>query len=285
LTGCQVEPIELAATLRTPAAVVDEGAAVARPVGCLEGLLGSIDHLPAARLDVEDLEQAANVVSIRDEAILCGTYDPDVAEDGAFHHVDFVRAQREADVEGVSKRDVRHFARREGIPELSRRQRVGIAFSLELNDVRPFYRSGPFLGVRALRAPELKRREAVAVDDGVHVWSVGVLCRTHDPAGLPVRVHALPDELDACLQDEIAGHALPDEVEFVAGPPHVRTAGREPVFLRDGVVGGAAGDLWRADVPIAVELAEPIALAVRQDAGEPDYEKDGGTPRGVFHGR
>ena len=94
--------------------------------------------------------------------------------------------------------------------------------------------------IAPLVAAELERGQAVAVDHAVDIRRVGVLARPDHPAGLAVRIHALAEELDARLQDEVAGHALPDELELVALGPHVHAAGGERVFLGDGVVGRRA---------------------------------------------
>ena len=73
------------------------------------------------------------------------------------------------------------------------------------------------------------------MDDAVDVGRVGVERAPDHPANLAMRIDALADELDARLEDEVALHPLPDEVELVALGPHVRAAGGERVFLRDAL--------------------------------------------------
>ncbi len=75
-----------------------------------------------------------------------------------------------------------------------------------------------------------------------------------------MRVDALPQELDARLDDEVAGHALPDEVELVFLRPHVHAASRERVLLLRLVISRRAGDLGRPDVAVRLELADCPAL-------------------------
>ena len=60
------------------------------------------------------------------------------------------------------------------------------------------------------------------------------------PAGLAVGVDALPEKLDAGLQDEVSRHALPDEMELVSLGPHVHAAGREAVHSCDTPLYSAA---------------------------------------------
>jgi hypothetical protein len=69
-------------------------------------------------------------------------------------------------------------------------------------------------------------------------------------------IDALAQQLDARLQDEVARHLLPGEVELVARGPHVRARSRERVLLRDRVVGGGPREPRGADVGVALELAE-----------------------------
>ena len=57
----------------------------------------------------------------------------------------------------------------------------------------------------------------------VDVGGVGVLAGPHHQAGLAMRIDALSEELHARLQDEVAGHALPDEAELVALRPTCST--------------------------------------------------------------
>ena len=144
------------------------------------------------------------------------------------------------------------------------------------------------LGDRALGAAELQRGQPVAVHDGIGVRRVGVLAGTHDQPGLAVRIDALANELDAGLQDEVAGHPLPDEVELVALRPHVGAASRQRVVLRDGVVGGGAGDLRRADVAVRVEVADGGRLGDDGDDRRRANQNSGAPDRGqrvLLHGR
>ena len=138
-------------------------------------------------------------------------------------HVRVVRAQREADQDLVTETDVGDLDDGEGVAVLGGREDVGATLAFELDDVRPLDRHLLLLGDRSLGAAELERGQAIAVDDAVDVRRVGVLVRPDHPAGLAMRIHALAEELDARLQDEVPGHALPDEVELVALAPTCST--------------------------------------------------------------
>ena len=86
-------------------------------------------------------------------------------------------------------------------------------------------------------------------------------------------IDALTDELHPRLQDEIAGHPLPDEMELVFLRPHVHATRRQRVLLRDGVEDGRAGDLRRADVGVSVELADGRALTDGLQARQRDDDR------------
>ena len=97
LAGREIEAEQLAALVAAAAAVVNQRAAVRRPVRRFERQLGAVNRLPPAALHVEQLEHAADVVAIRHEAVLRRPDDADVAEHGALDDVGIVRAQRQAD--------------------------------------------------------------------------------------------------------------------------------------------------------------------------------------------
>ena len=181
-----------------------------------------------------------------------------------------VRAQREPDQHVVTEVDVCDLGGRERVAELRGREDVGLPLALDLDDVGAFDGRFDLLGDRAFRAAELERREAVAVHHAVDVRRISVLARTHHEPHLPVGVDALAEELDAGLQDEVARHALPDEVELVFLRPHVHSACRQGVFLRDGVVDRRAGNLRRSDVAVSVELAEGCGLTDGRQACQRD---------------
>ena len=63
------------------------------------------DLLPAA-LHVEDLEHAADVVAVGDEAVLRRTDQPDILEDRPLGHLGIVRAEREPDEHLITEADV-----------------------------------------------------------------------------------------------------------------------------------------------------------------------------------
>ena len=195
------------------------------------------------------------------ERVLRGPDDPDVAEDRPLRDVGIVRAQRQPDEHVVAQADVRDLGGGERLSVLRRGEDIGAALAFELEDVGALHGQLGLRGDGALRAAELERREAVAVHHAIDVGGVGVLAGPHHQAGLAMRIDALSKELHACLQDEVAGHALPDEAELVALGPHVRAAGGERELLRDRVVGGRSRDLRRADVSVAVERTEARPLA------------------------
>ena len=119
--------------------------------------------------------------------------------------------------------------------------------------------SAPFVGQLGLAviAPFVRRncsdvRPSPWTTPSTYGASVSRLGADH-PAGLAVRLDPLPQKLHAGLQDEVACHPLPHEVELVALRPHVHAAGREAVFLRHRVVDRRSGNLGPADVFMAVE--------------------------------
>jgi hypothetical protein len=109
---------------------------------------------------------------------------------------------------------------------------------------------------RALGAAELQRGQTAAVDDGVDVRRVGIHAGADDEAGLAMRIDPGARELDARLQDEIAGQLAGHELEFVPLRPHVHAARRQRVVLGHRVVGGGPGNLGGADVRRLLEVAD-----------------------------
>ena len=97
--------------------------------------------------------------------------------------------------------------------------------------------------------------------------SASSVLRTIQPE-LAVRVDALAEELDPRLQDEVARHLLPGEMELVALGPHVRARGGERVLLGDRVVGGGAREARGPDVAVPFELTRPLVVRSRTAAAE-----------------
>ena len=117
------------------AGVVDQRAAVGRPVGRLERLLGAVDDLLPAALHVEDLEHAADVLGIRLEPVLHRPDEPDIFEDRPLRDVAVVRAEREPDEHVIAEVDVGDLRGGKGIAELRGRKDVGLPLALDLDDV------------------------------------------------------------------------------------------------------------------------------------------------------
>src|SRR6187551_2321676 len=97
-----------------------------------------------------------------------------------------------------------------------------------------------------------------------------------------MRVDPLPQELDASLDDEVAGHPLPDEVELVFLRPHVHAASRERVLLLRLVVSRRAGDLRPPDVAVRLELTDGAALCSRGGRNERGKRKSGDDDAGQW---
>src|SRR6185503_15949026 len=123
-------------------------------------------------------------------------------------------------------------------------------------------------------------------DGRVRVGSVRVEAGAYDQPQLPVRLDALAEQLHPRLQDEVAGHPLPDEVELVAGGPHVRARGAQRVLLRERVVDGGPRDLRTAHVAVAVEGAKGALVRARgtgaeRDRGQEEQEGPAAAPQRV----
>jgi hypothetical protein len=179
-----------------------------------------------------------------------------------------VRAQEEADIDLVAEIHVLDLARREEVSEPRDGERVRAALARELDDVGALDGGDDLLRLRSLRAAELQRRQAVAVDGAVHVRRVVVERLARDPPELAVVIDALAHELDPGLEDEIALHLPPGEVELIARPPHVRARRGEDVLLGRGVPGRGAGAAGRPHVAVALELPEAAALGERGHGGD-----------------
>ncbi len=281
----QVEAVQApAVALRAAAAVVDQGLPVGSPVGRLEGLGRAQDDLAVAALEVEELQVAADVVAIGDEPVLGRTDDPDVAKDRPLRHCGVVGAEEESHVDGVAQRQVGKPGDRVWIAEARRGEDEAVPFPLELDDVGPANRRFDLLGDRAPRPSVLQGGEAIAVDHRVGVGRVGLEAAAHDPSRLAVRVHPRAHELDARLQDEVAGQLLPGEVELVPRPPHVDAGRGYPVLLGGRVVGCGARQPGRSDVAVGLEFPERPACGGRRADPRPGQHRYRSGRRRSQHG-
>jgi hypothetical protein len=87
LSRGEIEAVQPAPSLAAAAAVVDERAAVRRPIRCLDGRRRTVQDLAMTRGDVQRLEHAPDEIAIGHEAFFGGTNDADVANDGALGDV------------------------------------------------------------------------------------------------------------------------------------------------------------------------------------------------------
>jgi len=67
-----------------PPRIVDQSAAVRRPVRGLPGVVRSRQHLPVPALDLEDLEKTAQIVPVLHQGIRGRIEDADIGEFGLF---------------------------------------------------------------------------------------------------------------------------------------------------------------------------------------------------------
>jgi hypothetical protein len=149
-------------------------------------------------------------------------------------------------------------------------------FAAEKMNVRAFDGSLLLFGDGAFAPAKLQRRQPIAMDDSIGVGSIMVLTRSNDQAGLAMGFDAFAHQLHARLQNEIARELLPHQVELIALRPHVRARRGNRVLLRHGVVCRRARDLWRADVAMAIKVAELGRLCVEKDRGSGGNEREQG---------
>ena len=67
---------------------------------------------------------------------------------------------------------------------------------------------------------------------------------------------AVTQEIHAGAEDEIAIHFFPEVMALIAGEPHVSARAGDGVGLVGGIISGVAGALRRADIRVAVKVAE-----------------------------
>src|SRR5216684_3830235 len=125
-------PIREVKAIQQSLAVVNQRRAVLGPVGRLDRL-GRTVHDPAVPgRDVEDLQIAANKVTVRHEPVSRWRGDPDVAEGGAFDRSIVVGADKQSDVWFIAERQVRDPYRSQGVAETGHGQNVRVPGALEL---------------------------------------------------------------------------------------------------------------------------------------------------------
>ncbi len=250
LARLQIEAIEPAA------AVVDQRLAVGRPVRRLNRTGLGVKHRAIARRDVHHLQVAADVVAIRRPAGLRRNHDAHVAEDRLLRHLRIVRTHEQTDIDVVAEIHIGHFRSRERLAELRDRHDELAAGPFELDDVRRLGRRFRLLRDAALRAAELERCQAVAVDGRVDVGGFRVERLAHDPPELPMRIDALAEKRRVRAHDEVAGELPPRELELVARAPHVHAGAGDRVGLRLRIVDRRPGDRGIADVLVRLEVAD-----------------------------
>ncbi len=94
-----------------------------------------MNHLAASALDIEHLEQTADVVPIRNETLFRRLDEAHVAERRALGDVRVVCTEGQADEEIVAEIEVRDLGVRERLAEAGGRHDVGVAPAFELDDV------------------------------------------------------------------------------------------------------------------------------------------------------
>ena len=108
----------------------------------------------------------------------------------------------------------------------------------------------------AARFAVLKRREALAVDDGVGIGRVRIQTLTDEQARLAMRLAAGAHPADVRCERDVARRLFPDEVKRVAGEPHVLPASGNEVTLPRGIVFNRTGLAYGANVTVRLEQSE-----------------------------
>ena len=143
-------------TIHPPVVIEYERSAVRRPVRRLEGISGVMNGFPVSGGDVEQLNVATDVITVRDKPFLRRTDQPDVPEDRLLRDAVVVGADVETDIDLVAQRDFAEALADQGLAKTGDRHRVDASDASELDDVGTVDRETLFLGRGALAAAELQ---------------------------------------------------------------------------------------------------------------------------------
>ena len=120
------------------------------------------------------------------------------------------------------------------------------------------------------RVPVLKRREPAPVQGGVGIRRISVQALPDNHASLAVRVHPGADPPNGRGERNIPRDPLPDELELIAGVPHVLPAACKKVLTLGGVVLDRSGVAGIADVAVPFEESEILLLGQSGSGGKDD---------------
>src|SRR5260370_41098040 len=154
----------------------------------------AVDYLSVSALHIQNLQIAPDIISVWDKLIFHRSGDSHVTESGPLNHVVIMRADEYSDIHVVAQRDVGDLLGDKRLTKASDRHHICLAFPLQLNYIR-----GSHLGFDLLRnsspgSSELKRSEAVTVDDRTDLGRVCLQAGTNDPTDLPECFEALANE-------------------------------------------------------------------------------------------
>src|SRR5262249_24979712 len=111
---------------------------------------------PVSARHIKYLNIAADIVPIRYEVIFGGPGDLDIAVYGLLYDIFIMRADKESDIDIVSKRHIRNLFGRKGFAETGNRHNVTGALPLKLDQVGSLHRRSDFLGSCSRSASKLQ---------------------------------------------------------------------------------------------------------------------------------
>ena len=222
-----------------------------------------MDGFQPAAWHVENFQDAADVILVRNEILPGRLDDAHVAEDGLFDHVAGMRAEVQAGVHLVTQVQAGELAGHERLAVTRGGKNVSGSFPLELEDIGIGNGQGDLPGHGSPAAPELERGQAPAVPGAVRVRGVRVETGTRHPADFAMLHGARAGEFRAGAQEKIPFHFFPGELKFVAAKPHIGAGAGQGIFLPGGVVTGRAGKFGGTDIGVPGEFAQRICLRKR----------------------
>src|ERR1035438_4613591 len=240
--------------LQGPFLVEDQRLAVRRPVGIFEMDGCGVTDATIGRGNNDRLEGAVQHGFNRNRG---QTFHLDVREDRRFCHVLIVRTDTETDVEVALDADTHGRTGRRHVA-------VGIwngyidvvaalldAYAMRSLAVGFYLVCVPIDGVAVLQGGE-----AVAVTGNIDVDRMRIKRLTNHQHGFAVRIALVAGEVYVGTQGHVAGHIFPNVVEVVNAKPEVGATAGDGVAILGGVIMAATRMEDRAEVPLALELAE-----------------------------
>src|SRR5262249_59132243 len=148
--AAKIEPV------KASFAIVDQRLAIAGPVGRLKRVRRPVNHPPVACRYVENLNIAADIVSIGYEVVVGWPGDLYIAKQNLLDYISIMRANEESDIDVVSQRQIGNHLGCKGLAKPRHRHDVTRPLPSTLSHTPSLDRRPYLLGTRTRLSPKLQ---------------------------------------------------------------------------------------------------------------------------------